>query len=123
MSRALSSAAKISAKLTQGNGYGGLLSRYSHSFNLVDNQGNSNGYGVTFARGDQNYSDSRVVVNGTIFYSSSQFGASITTSFTINPDGSISGTVSGDGKAFNFSNGPIPGVFPGANYPSMPELV
>ena len=111
----LSGPVTVSATMTHGNGYGGLLNRYGHNFELINDSGIPTGYGVEIGRSDQNYADSRVVVNGTLLYSSFQFGTSITTTFTISPDGSITGSVSGSGNTFNFSAGPISGMLPGSN--------
>lgn len=110
----LSSPVTISATLTHGNGFGGLLNRYTTSFSFNNNAGASTGYGVAFFRGDQNFS-SFVVVNGVQLAASFQFGAAITTTFTINPNGSITGSVSGGGSTFSFNGGPIAGVSPGSN--------
>ncbi|MGH7179575.1 MAG: hypothetical protein ACREJC_19525, partial [Tepidisphaeraceae bacterium] len=93
------------------NGFGGLLRRYGAALVVNSDGVNEHGYGLYFQRGDENYSDSRVLLyDGTSllqsFYPSFQFGASIDTVFTVRPDGSVTGSLSSDGNAFNFAFGP-----------------
>ena len=76
---------------------------------------------MQFTRGDQNYSDSSVTrgvdgVGGDTLRSSFQFGASVEVSATIFPNGSISGTVSGDGSVFPFTFPPWDYSIDGTNF-------
>lgn len=100
----------FSATLTPGNGFGGLQNRYTTAFVFRNDGTQYGGYGLNFYRGDQNYSDSAVQVfyNGVQVASAAssfQFGASITVTASLSPDGSIAGQVSGDGNTFQFSFG------------------
>jgi murein DD-endopeptidase MepM/ murein hydrolase activator NlpD len=110
----------VSARLTDLNGFGGLLDRYDQDVLFGSNGTLSNGYGISLHRGDQNYSDSSVnlTLNGTALASapsSFQFGSAITVTVTLAPDGSITGSVTGDGNTFDFSFGPRAGVLSGSN--------
>jgi hypothetical protein len=111
----------VSAHVTQENGFGGLLNRYTTTFLFGNNGDTSSGYGITIARGDQNFSDSRVLLdyNGTAIAtanSSFQFGAAVDVTFTLALDGSIAGTISGDGHTFDFAFGPQNVTLPGNNF-------
>jgi hypothetical protein len=97
-----------SATVTQGNGFGGLLNHYDFGFLFGSRDTLLSGYGVTFYRADENYSDSHVslVLNGTEVASqasSFQYGSSLAVSITYDPAGSVTGTVSGGGSSFRFS--------------------
>lgn len=111
----------VSATITHENGYGGLLNRYDATF-LFGNDGSiAGGYGIQFTRGDQNYSDSavRLVLNGkelTSEPSKFQFGASVRSTLTLSPNGSISGSVMGEGNTWSFSFGPRSVTLPGPNF-------
>ncbi|MCE5311425.1 MAG: hypothetical protein LLG20_27630 [Acidobacteriales bacterium] len=116
----LSGPVTVSATLTPGNGYGGLLNRYGTGVLFGSNGDLSSGYGVWLYRADQNYSNSQVILllNGTELASvpsSFQFGASVTAMVTFSPDGSLKGSVSGSGSIFNFSFGPRTMVLPASN--------
>ena len=117
----LSATVTVSGTLTQSNGFGGLLNRYDTSFLFGDASSPLSGYGVYFSRSDQNFANSTVnlMLNGGILESvpsSFQFGASITPTFTFNPDRSIAGSVAGSGNTFNFSFGPRSVTLPGSNF-------
>jgi hypothetical protein len=65
------------------------------------------GYGLSLTRADQTFNDSRVTVfdgdtTGASFDSSFQFGDQITVAATFREDGTIIGTITGDGS-FSFS--------------------
>lgn len=116
----LSKPVTISATLTQGNGFGGLLRRYAATLLFGSNGSFSNGYGVGFYRSDQDYSDSRVVLisNGVQLASAQstfQFGTSVKAMFTLHTDGSVRGVVSGPEGTFNFEFGPRSIPLPGSN--------
>lgn len=112
----------VSGTITQQNGFGGLLRRYDTSLLFGGNGSRSSGYGVEFGRSDQNYANSTVnlVLNGAYLATISstfQFGASITPSITFNPsNGTIAGTVTGSGSAFNFNFGPRSVALPGLDF-------
>lgn len=117
----LSSPITMSATFSYLNGFGGALYRYDTAFLFGSNGSTDSGYGVVFARGDQNYSDSTVylVHDGAILdlrRSTFQFADMLTTSLTWQPDGSITGTVSGAANAFAFSFAPRPTVLAGQNF-------
>ena len=111
----------MSATLTQANGAGGLLNRYESGFLLGTNGNLSSGYEVLFSRSDQTFASSSVLLelNGSVIDSRAstfQFGAAITPTVTFNPiDGSIKGSVAGDGNTFNFDFGPHTVPIPGPN--------
>ena len=110
-----------SATITQMNGFGGLLGRYVSSFDFGTDGNLSNGYSVTFFRGDQTFADSSVILshNGTTLASapsSFQFGAQITPIVTLSPNGSISGSVIEGGSTFNFSFAPQSLVLSGSDF-------
>ena len=115
----LSGPVTVSATLTHMNGFGGLLNRYGTSFRFGTTGALAEGYTVTFSRGDQNFpSIVGLGLNGVGLIevnSSFQFGASISASVIVNPDGSVTGSVAGDGNSFNFSFPPRPLVLPGSN--------
>lgn len=116
----LSGPITVAATITQENGFNGLLRRYSTHFVLGSNGSLNRGYELVFSRGDQNFADSAVsvVYNGVLINSlrsTFQFGAALAVNFSVNPDRSISGTVSGDGLTFPFFFGTQPVVFDSAN--------
>ena len=110
----------VSATVTQGNGFDGLLDRYTASLIFGSDGSSAAGYGIDILRGDQTYSDSRVslryngVTIGTVF-STFQFGAQITVTATLSLDGTITGTIAGDGHTFDFSFGPRAISFAGSD--------
>jgi len=104
----LSGPLTVSATFTQGNGFGGLLNRYVAAFLFGSTGAIGSGYGIVFGRGDQNYSDSSVdlVLDGVelaIVPSSFQYGASISVTVTLSPNGSVSGSIAGSGSTFDFT--------------------
>ena len=107
----LSGPVTISATATHKNGFGGVPFAYSPTF-LIGSDGTlDSGYGITFFRGDANFADSTVSLklDGTVLVnlrSSFQFRESIDVMMTLSPDGSVSGSVSGDGNSFAFNFGP-----------------
>lgn len=116
----LSKPTTVSATFTYLNGFGGALYRYDTTFLFGNNGSGDSGYGLAFNRGDQNYSDSRVslVSDGVLLAqlpSSFQFATSLTATFTLGLDGSITGSVTGDGNTFPFSFGPRGVTLPGSN--------
>jgi hypothetical protein len=117
----LSGPVTVSATLTQENGFGGLLKRYGVGVRFGSDGSLVSGYGINFHRGDETFADSNVslILNGATLASlpsSFQFGASITTTITFNPDGTITGSVFGDGSTFNFTFGPRAVTLPGSNF-------
>lgn len=110
-----------SARVTHQNGYGGLVNRYD-DYLLFGNDGTKyGGYGIHIYRGDQLYSNSAVnlVQNGVVLATapaSFQFGSSVNVSFTVSRDGSVVGTIDGDGNQFQFSFGSRPVAFPGSSF-------
>ena len=127
----LSGPVTVSATITHTNGFGGLLYRYAALFTFgtdgsggpgsTGDDGLSPGYAVSFGRGDQNYNDSAVelLYNSTRLESlpsTFQYREMINVTFTLSPDGSIAGTVVGDGNTFGFSFAARPIVYAGSNF-------
>lgn len=101
----------VSAKVTDHNGFGGIQNRFGTTFVFGADGDISNGYAVTFRRGDDNYSDSAVSLsfNGTTLATAAstfQFDSEIIPIVTLSPDGSVTGSVQGGGNVFNFSFAP-----------------
>lgn len=119
----LSSLVTASATITQENGFGGS-GRYV-GFLFGNNGSVLSGYGVFFGRDPQNTGELLVelILNGTQLLASSaatpdsfQFGPSITVSVTFAPDGSITGSVIGNGVVFTFDLGVVSRAsLPGSN--------
>ena len=102
--------ATVSAAVTDMNGFYSLL-RFDNFFTILNDGTLFGGYGIEIARGDQNYSDSRVNLtdHGTVIataYSTFQYGPQINVSVTFTPDGSVLGSISDASDVFNFSFGP-----------------
>ena len=111
----------ISADVTEMNGFGGLLKRYSTYFLFGSDGGFNSGYGIAISRGDQNFNDSKVllVFNGVAVdtaNSTFQFGAAIHVAATFSPNGSLSGSITGDGSTFNFAFPPRPLTLSGSEF-------
>jgi len=111
----------ISANVTELNGFGERLRRHDVAFLVGSNGALNSGYGIRIQRGDQDYSDSRVHLeldgNPLAFTMSSfQFGAKLAVSVLVNPDGSVSGTIKGDGNTFAFDFEARPVSLPGINF-------
>jgi serralysin len=103
----------VDVTVTQLTGFGGLQNRFASSF-LFGNDGSlgvgwGNGYGVAVYRGDQNYSDSAVILtyndgaDQIVLRTPFQFVSAVRLTFTLSPDGSITGTVSEGANSFDFS--------------------
>lgn len=105
----------VSANLTEGSGFGGLARRYTQEFLIGSNGSLSSGYGFGVYRGDQNYSNSAVVIEHdgvaiATLLSPFQFGQSVHVQATFQLSGEISGFVWDDfGNEFDFDYvGPLP---------------
>lgn len=113
----------VSATLNQENGFGGS-GRYG-GFLFGNNGSVLSGYGVFFGRYPQNTGNLTVqlILNGTQGLANAiapaasfQFGPSIIPTVTFSPDGSITGTVAGNGTTFSFNLDKVNrGTLPGAN--------
>jgi Ca2+-binding RTX toxin-like protein len=111
----LSGPVTVSATITQLNGYGGVGNRFFTTI-LYGNAGDmSSGYGVAFVRSDDNTNNSMIVLvsaggeagvdaSSAIVLADFQFDTLITPTITFFPDGSITGSVTGNnGQSFYFS--------------------
>jgi|GEM_PF-4919639 len=98
----------LSARLTYMNASAGLPYRYTTQIGILSDGKLDTGYRLIFSRSDSNYSNSKVCLNDGLVdvanvASSFQFQDEIVVSATFNADGSIMGSVQGDGQTFPFS--------------------
>lgn len=117
----LSGPVTISADITQKNGFGGLLKAYDTSLLLGSDGHDFSGYGIHLGRPDQIYAQSEVdlVYNGATLArlsSTFQFGAQVSVTMTLSPDGSIVGEISGDGNTFDFQFAARTVTYAGSNF-------
>ncbi len=117
----LAGAVAATATLTDQSGFGALRLRHSTSFLFGSNGDQQSGYGIQVGRGDQNFNDSAVYLlhDGVLLataVSTFQFGQSIKVEVTYEPDGRISGVISGDGNQFAFDFGPRAIQLAGSNF-------
>ena len=99
-----------SATLTETNGNNGPR-RYESGFWVGNNGTYTSGYGIHFVRSDQGFNNSFVSLyfNGVVLAqqpSTFQYGSSIDVSVSLSTDGTVQGTVQGDGNTFSFNFGP-----------------
>lgn len=110
----------ISATLAETNGFGGLLNRYNAGISILSDGNFGNGYSVDFARGDQNFNDSRIMLsdgfNLIATYSPLiQFGHQIDIQLKFGIDGSVIGSIGQNGQSESFSFGPHHVLSSGSN--------
>ena len=124
----LTSPARVTATLKEMNGFGSLQRRYTWALAFMNNGSLNQGYILSFSRADQNYSDSK----GSLYDSATlvgainstfQYGAQIQVDFTVHPDGSVNGTVNGDGNTFPFSFPPRAIQSTGSNFAIWDSLI
>jgi Ca2+-binding RTX toxin-like protein len=116
----LSGGLTVTATATQLNGFGGLPLRYESYILLGGNGSTASGYGLLLTRGDANYSDSavRLIRNGVeldLVHPNFQFGASVTVTFGLGSDGSITGLVTDGSNRFDFNFAAHDTAFQGSN--------
>ena len=100
----------ISATLAETSGFGGLLGRYSADIGILSD-GTSDGYRVSFYRGDQNFNNSEIILmDGASRIASIspqiQFGHQIDIQLNFGLDGSVVGAIGQNGQSESFSFGP-----------------
>ncbi|HZK79912.1 MAG TPA: choice-of-anchor tandem repeat GloVer-containing protein, partial [Humisphaera sp.] len=107
--------------MTQENGYNGVLSRFDHTLVVANDGTLGHGYGLVFARSDQDYDNSaiRLYDDGALISSVSptfQFHSKLNVSFTVSLDGTVVGSVSEGPNNFQFSFGPHTIASKGTNF-------
>lgn len=101
-----------SAVITDVSGYGGLQNRFGTGFVFGSSAATSSRYEVSFYRGDQNYSNSQVILSfdgeqiGSA-YSTFQFDSEIAATVSLTESGRVFGSVAGGGEEFSFEFGEI----------------
>jgi hypothetical protein len=110
ISRPISASFPISVTATVGSGFGNSPGRYGTAFDFTNSAVNQSQYaGLFIGRSDFGSNNSSVVYAGQVLDSPFQYdGSDLAVAFTINLDGSLSGTVTQGTNVFPFSYGSRP---------------
>lgn len=105
----------ISVTFKESEGFGGLRRRYNNAIAIRNDSTLNSGYGIRVVRSDSNFNNSQIqLFDGNLdssptiasFPASFQFGERVQVRALFQPNGSVTGNVSGDGNVFRFGFGP-----------------